>query len=282
MNKNLISQNPIQKFKQGRIIQKFQVGNRIASQAAYIRDVKSGKINPQESITFIPQAFPYRSVGKILEDAQKKRLLEKQKQGIVNNLISSYKQTYLKTPVLGLNVDPNNVESNNVDPNNVESKVESNTIVFNKDDDSKKVKPNTEINSKKILQTKKLKSPKEWESIYKNMFNKLTLKQIEYLDSLGIDLSSAASIQEGINNYYGKPILTVDNKFGPKSEKALTNILFNMPKDFKSPAPLPPIYYNSGEQLYDNDSAFLRKGGQLISRNIVTRFKKEKINKLLK
>jgi hypothetical protein len=55
-----------------------------------------------------------------------------------------------------------------------------------------------------------------------------------YLDSLGIDMSSAETMQTGINKHLGNDNLVVDNKWGNKSQGALDALLRYMPEDYQN------------------------------------------------
>jgi hypothetical protein len=55
-----------------------------------------------------------------------------------------------------------------------------------------------------------------------------------YLDSLGIDTSSAEKMQQSINAYNKNSRLVVDNKWGDKSSAALSKILSSMPNNYRN------------------------------------------------
>jgi hypothetical protein len=55
-----------------------------------------------------------------------------------------------------------------------------------------------------------------------------------YLDSLGIDTNSAEKMQQSINAYNKDSGLIVDNKWGDKSNAALSKILSSMPSNYKN------------------------------------------------
>ena len=55
-----------------------------------------------------------------------------------------------------------------------------------------------------------------------------------YLDSLGINTSSAEKMQQGINAYNKNSELVVDNKWGDKSSIALSKILSSMPTNYRN------------------------------------------------
>lgn len=79
-----------------------------------------------------------------------------------------------------------------------------------------------------------LKSQKQWDNNFQTMRSGLSSQQQMYLDSLGIDMSSAKTIQAGINKYLGNNNLVVDNKWGNKSQGALDALLRYMPKDYQN------------------------------------------------
>jgi hypothetical protein len=55
-----------------------------------------------------------------------------------------------------------------------------------------------------------------------------------YLDSLGIDTSSAEKMQQSINDYNKNSELVVDNKWGNNSNAALSKILSSIPNDYRN------------------------------------------------
>ena len=79
-----------------------------------------------------------------------------------------------------------------------------------------------------------LKSQKQWNNNFQTMRGGLSSQQQMYLDSLGIDMSSAKTMQTGINKYLGNNNLAVDNKWGNKSQGALDALLRYMPKDYQN------------------------------------------------
>lgn len=79
-----------------------------------------------------------------------------------------------------------------------------------------------------------LKTKEQWESEFNNAKNKLTAQQLMYLDSLGINTSSAEKMQQGINAYNKDSGLVVDDKWGDKSSAALSKILSSMPSNYRN------------------------------------------------
>ena len=79
-----------------------------------------------------------------------------------------------------------------------------------------------------------LKSQEQWNNDFQTMRGGLSSQQQMYLDSLGIDMSSAETMQAGINKYLGNNNLAVDNKWGNKSQGALDALLRYMPKDYQN------------------------------------------------
>ena len=79
-----------------------------------------------------------------------------------------------------------------------------------------------------------LKSQEQWNNDVQTMRGGLASQQQMYLDSLGIDMSSAETMQAGINKYLGNNNLAVDNKWGNKSQGALDALLRYMPKDYQN------------------------------------------------
>lgn len=74
----------------------------------------------------------------------------------------------------------------------------------------------------------------QYDNNFQTMRSGLSSQQQMYLDSLGIDMSSAETIQAGINKYLGNNNLAVDNKWGNKSQRALDALLRYMPKDYQN------------------------------------------------
>lgn len=79
-----------------------------------------------------------------------------------------------------------------------------------------------------------VKGQQYWDNNFQTMRGGLSSQQQMYLDSLGIDMSSAETIQAGINKYLGNNNLAVDNKWGNKSQRALDALLRYMPKDYQN------------------------------------------------
>lgn len=99
------------------------------------------------------------------------------------------------------------------------------------DDDSDAVvsKKHTGRGAKRFL-----KSQEQWNNDFQTMRGGLSSQQQMYLDSLGIDMSSAETMQAGINKYLGNNNLAEDNKWGNKSQGALDALLRYMPKDYQN------------------------------------------------
>ena len=81
---------------------------------------------------------------------------------------------------------------------------------------------------------RQLKTKEQWESEFNNAKNQLTSQQLMYLDSLGIDTSSAEKMQQGINAYNKNSKLVTDNKWGNNSKAALSTILSSMPSNYRN------------------------------------------------
>ena len=79
-----------------------------------------------------------------------------------------------------------------------------------------------------------VKGQQYWDNNFQTMRSGLSSQQQMYLDSLGIDMSSAETMQTGINKYLGNNNLAVDNKWGNKSQGALDALLRYMPKDYQN------------------------------------------------
>ena len=79
-----------------------------------------------------------------------------------------------------------------------------------------------------------VKGQQYYDQNFQTMRGGLSSQQQMYLDSLGIDMSSAETMQAGINKYLGNNNLAVDNKWGPKSQGALDALLRYMPKDYQN------------------------------------------------
>ena len=84
-----------------------------------------------------------------------------------------------------------------------------------------------------------LKTKEQWASDYNSAINELTPQQLMYLDSLGIGGKDAQSMQQSINDYYTKnninaTQLATDNKWGKNSKAALTKILSSMPTNYRN------------------------------------------------
>lgn len=79
-----------------------------------------------------------------------------------------------------------------------------------------------------------VKGQQDWDNNFQTMRGGLSSQQQMYLDSLGIDMSSAETMQAGINKYLGNNNLAVDNKWGNKSQRALDALLGYMPKDYQN------------------------------------------------
>ena len=79
-----------------------------------------------------------------------------------------------------------------------------------------------------------VKGQQYWDNNFQTMRGGLSSQQQMYLDSLGIDMSSAETMQAGINKYLGNNNLAVDNKWGNKSQGALDALLRYMPKDYQN------------------------------------------------
>lgn len=84
--------------------------------------------------------------------------------------------------------------------------------------------------SKWSKQSKNNTSNNNFQKIFEDTINNLTPDEQSYLDFKGIDFSSAAKLQEGLNQHFNSG-LVVDNKFGLKSQAALKNALRLMPLD---------------------------------------------------
>ena len=79
-----------------------------------------------------------------------------------------------------------------------------------------------------------VKDQQYWDNNFQTMRGGLSSQQQMYLDSLGIDMSSAETMQAGINKYLGNNNLVEDNKWGNKSQGALDALLRYMPKDYQN------------------------------------------------
>ena len=79
-----------------------------------------------------------------------------------------------------------------------------------------------------------VKGQQDYDQNFQTMRGGLSSQQQMYLDSLGIDMSSAETMQAGINKYLGNNNLAVDNKWGNKSQGALDALLRYMPKDYQN------------------------------------------------
>ena len=79
-----------------------------------------------------------------------------------------------------------------------------------------------------------VKGQQYYDQNFQTMRGGLSSQQQMYLDSLGINMSSAETMQAGINKYLGNNNLAVDNKWGPKSQGALDALLRYMPKDYQN------------------------------------------------
>ena len=79
-----------------------------------------------------------------------------------------------------------------------------------------------------------VKDQQYYDNNFQTMRGGLSSQQQMYLDSLGIDMSSAETMQAGINKYLGNNNLAVDNKWGSKSQRALDALLGYMPKDYQN------------------------------------------------
>ena len=79
-----------------------------------------------------------------------------------------------------------------------------------------------------------VKDQQDYDQNFQTMRGGLSSQQQMYLDSLGIDMSSAETMQAGINKYLGNNNLAVDNKWGNKSQGALDALLRYMPKDYQN------------------------------------------------
>ena len=98
-----------------------------------------------------------------------------------------------------------------------------------------KVSNSTKTSKKSSSMSKRpLKTKEQWESEFNNAKNQLTAQQLMYLDSLGIDTSSAEKMQQGINAYNKNSGLVVDNKWGDNSSTALSRILSSMPSNYRN------------------------------------------------
>ena len=79
-----------------------------------------------------------------------------------------------------------------------------------------------------------VKDQQYYDQNFQTMRGGLSSQQQMYLDSLGIDMSSAETMQAGINKYLGNNNLAEDNKWGNKSQGALDALLRYMPKDYQN------------------------------------------------
>ena len=79
-----------------------------------------------------------------------------------------------------------------------------------------------------------IKDQQYYDQNFQTMRGGLSSQQQMYLDSLGIDMSSAETMQAGINKYLGNNNLAEDNKWGNKSQGALDALLRYMPKDYQN------------------------------------------------
>ena len=231
MNK-LVSKNPIQRFKLGQKIEKLQDGgwagyytpgnwpkserkssypispSYIESQGAYNRQVTQGKRNYKEDMIPIWQRE---------QQDTNKPISYKTSDGKV---IYFYKgQGWF---------DSNGNKYNwKVGPTKQQAKQQAKS--------STNVTRNRPAKTKVI--NKPLKTEEQWQSEYNNALNGLSQSQKEYLDSLGIDMTSAETMQKGINAYNNNSGLVVDNKWGNNSKNALSAILSKMPSNYRNEIP---------------------------------------------
>ena len=211
MNK-LVSKNPIQRFKQGRKIVKGADGLKSTKygEQAYFLDnngkVYTGHINHLGSSNSKRLTHRYVLNGKQYGSFDGGKTYYGLSEG---GRPLSYKANQQLLKMIGNSKNKKSPDlTNNITSNRVSTPVST---------------------TRRPLKTKE-----QWESEFNDAKNKLTAKQLMYLDSLNINTNSAEEMQKSINAYNKDSGLVEDNKWGPNSQAALSKILSSMPNDYRN------------------------------------------------
>lgn len=244
MSKNLISQNPVQRFKLGKQIQKFQNAGKIIEyngkkyqifnnqgmHVAEIREKSNGKtslypINSNLEKTILNSNSPTKSKpSNTITDKDGTMYTRRHTWSMAQGYgpMKWYgpdgkeitKETTLQN---GYILNPKNATYSHV---SARKKAQQNIEVQNQD----KISENISVDN-----TPKVVSPVvkriDWGTEYQKALGNLTQTQKDYLTSLGANLSDVKSLQKVIGT-------KDDGKFGTNSNSALIAKLAEMPKDF--------------------------------------------------
>ena len=205
MNK-LVSKNPVQRFKQGRKIVKAQGGLDTGT-------LNGRKVTKKGGIwTYDDTNSPIAGIDnkKVITGTGTKKKVSRTRL-FPEEVDKNYTHNYLELLRKGYRPNKNGGLR---EPTEKKPKVSS---------------PGSSSISRRPLKTKE-----QWESEFSDAKNQLSAQQLMYLDSLGIDTNSAEKMQQSINAYNKDSGLIVDNKWGDKSNAALSKILSSMPSNYKN------------------------------------------------
>ena len=223
MNK-LVSRNPVQRFKEGKKIQKMQNGDRTYYEITERPKLITSKAKEEQTHNYYRKVHNGKWTWGQIDNNGNFIPINKQvvlDNGTILNLNGSKSFTNVRNIVN----NPKLIERGYIDSKGTKYPIQD--------------KKSTPTKRQSSTPRRPLKTKEQWDADFNNAKNQLTSQQLMYLDSLGIDTSSAEKMQQGINTYNKNNNINVkelveDNKWGDKSKSALSTILSFMPTNYRN------------------------------------------------